>query len=543
MPRGRLVAPLHQAIFNADPLLLSDQKQVDYGRAMLKHLLVYRPLTTSKPNPINLQTAATTAPPVPVPTITSAMAQAYLRSRQERIDLAATGLSKPEIDALRTVTMTPDGSTKARADNTHKNHETVLTSLASPLQKDFDDRLRFAAIGLRVPISKLPNQALLDEKLCSLIPFADGVVVSPEQALLTQLERTRAVPGVSLDDWHDAVRLQVEKSLNRKSQIVVLPEFGLPPPKNAGPAIEAELRNVSRGAARDHFVFGGTRHEDRYNRGPIVSRYHHTESADDHWHYKVASSRGLGENVLGPAGKDMPSYDSSVRVGSDEARIAIAVCYDTYDPTMFLNLFLDVVRSEKDSVPRIILVPSFNPSSDFVALLRDLSFLARCGVVYVNGLHGDSAMYMCGFDVSDFEDKFSLVVSSLAAKAQQLQTEIAPLQAKSTSGVASSDEARELSRKNNQLNAVNFFARRLNALRSNLDLDHIVTFEDCPTCGAKTLHTDMKCLRDIQYYNLHPVLLAAIFEFRRSYFGDEAFLPEPLRWDNLVAAAGAIDGP
>jgi hypothetical protein len=543
MPRGKLVAPHYQAIFSADPLLLSDQHQVDYGRAMLKHLLVYRPLTTSKPNPIDLQKGAVAAPAAPLPTITAAMRQAYLRSRQERIDLAAAGLSEQDIDVLRTITMTSDGSTKERANNAHKNHEAIRASLGQTLRDDFDNRLRFAAIGLRVPISKLRDRALLGEKLCSLTPAADRILVSPEQALNTQLERTRAVPGASLDDWHDAVRLQVEKSLGRKSQIAVLPEFGLPPARNTGNTIEAELHNLSRRATWDHFVFGGTRHEDRYNRGPIVSKYHHQDSARGHWHYKLASARGLGENVLGPAGKQIPSYQSSVWIGSDQTRVAIAVCYDAYDPTVFLNLFLDVVRNFKNSIPRIILVPSFNPSSDFVALLRDLSFLARCGVVYVNALHGDSTMYMCGFDVADFEDKLPLILSSLVAREQQLQADIAPLDAKSKTGVATSTELRELYRMDQQRVYVQNFARRLNVLKSNRDLDHIVTFEDCPTCKARTPHTDMKCFRDIQYYNLHPVLMAAIFEFRRFYFGDEAFLPEPLRWDNLEIATKAIDGP
>ncbi|WP_192581675.1 hypothetical protein, partial [Micromonospora sp. AMSO12t] len=44
----------------------------------------------------------------------------------------------------------------------------------------------------------------------------------------------------------------------------------------------------------------------------------------------------------------------------------------------------------------IILVPSFNPSDDFVELLRDLSFLTGAVVVYVNSLHGDARVFIAG---------------------------------------------------------------------------------------------------------------------------------------------------
>jgi hypothetical protein len=545
MSRGRLVAGVYKTIFDADPLLLTKKRQREYGRAMLQHFLVYRPLTTSKSHTVDFQQSlsrpALSAPMAP----TQHQIDRYLDARKKRTDLSSTDLTETEIRELMRISMISDGSTEKRADNQHKNHADIEKSFSSPSKRaDFNHRLRIATVGFRVSISRLPDQSLLGEQLCFLAPFSDTTVLPPEAGLDSQLGRTRTAPGAALDKWHEGICALIEKSLSREAKIVVLPEFGLTPVDKTI-QLESDLQSLCANASADNFIFGGTRHEDRYNRGIIFSKRHGQPSTLSHWHYKIASAKGLGENVFGPAGKGALNYESSVMIGSDEALLAIGVCYDTYDPTTFLNLFLDAVRNYKGSIPRIILVPSFNPSPDFVALLRDLSYLARCAVVYVNGLSGDAAMFMCGFDIADFESRLTTIVSCLGDRQRELQNDILRINARASSGIIISPrDARQRSLKSDQLQALQVFERRLMTLHGRGDMDHIITVEDCPTCGAHAPHTaDMKCFRDIQYYNLHPGLLSAIFYFRCSYFGDEQFLPEPFRWDKLDIAAKAIDGP
>ena len=104
--------------------------------------------------------------------------------------------------------------------------------------------------------------------------------------------------------------------------------------------------------------------------------------------------------------------------------IGIAVCYDAFDPTTFLSLLIQARTDGSDHVPKILLVPSFNPSRDFVALLRDLSFLARCAVVYVNALHGDAEMFVCGFSITDFANRPSEMIAMVEAEAQDYRKRI-----------------------------------------------------------------------------------------------------------------------
>jgi hypothetical protein len=532
-------------MFGGDPLLLSEQNQSEYGRAMLRHLLIFRPLTTSKPHIVDLQ--APTAPNAAASsvTVTPAMRTAYEKAFRERNDLSNVGLSDPEINSLRKITMTPDGSTHERADNKIKNHELIRNALPQHERDDFDQRLRISAIGLRIKISKRTGQSLLGEDLFFYPQFVDTAILPHEHGLTSHLGRTAPspTPSADLDDWHQALRAQVMRSLVRLSQIVVLPEFGLAPPLATRPPIEQTLAAASRHAPRDNFVFGGTRHEDRYNRGPILSKRHGTPSARDHWHLKATSALSLGENVIGRAGIHTPSYQTSVRIGSDEALIGIAVCYDTYDPTTFINLFLDAVRTYDGSIPRFILVPSFNPSSDFVALLRDLSFLARCAVVYVNGLHGDSTLFMCGFDITDFDNTATSATSAISARLQDLQNDINQITTAAASGAISQRQYRFRSLKKRQLQHLKKLQQRLDGLRKSKHLDHLMTYEDCPVCAAGTAHPGKECYRDIAYYNLHPGLLAALIDFRKYYFGAEMFLPEPLRWHELDKAAAVVDAP
>jgi predicted amidohydrolase len=441
--------------------------------------------------------------------------------------------------------MMSDGRTSVRANNGHKNHETVERQLPPQPRLRFDARLRMAAIGFRVAISSLQGTSHCGEDLWFRQPRPDSIVVPPELHVDPHLGRTETT-GVPVDPWHHAICAQVKRSLDRGAEIVVLPEFGLPPVTNRPTTIQNELRAACAQATSEYFVFAGTRHEDRHNRGLILSRRDGRVLTSDYWHHKHASARSLGENVMGPSGTAMRSYETDAVIGADNIQVAVAICFDTYDPTTFLNLFLDTVRHLKGAIPRVILVPSFNPSTDFVALLRDLSFLARCTVIYVNGLHGDAKMFMCGFDIEDFDDarRRNIVFSSITTRRQELQNDIQQIQANAAGGAINAEDQRLLQEKSDQLNELKILGRRLTTLQGMGELDNIITFEDCATCGSGALHmNDRSCFRDIQYFNISRALLSTLFDFRKVYFGEEQFLPEPFRRDNLDQAALAIDGP
>jgi hypothetical protein len=82
---------------------------------------------------------------------------------------------------------------------------------------------------------------------------------------------------------------------------------------------------------------------------------------------------------------------------------------------------------------------------------------------------------------------------------------------------------------------------RLQILDYRQDLNHLITVEDCPDCqNAAHPRFDSLCYRDIQYYNVHPDLIEAFSEFRRDYFGNDDFLPEPFRLDKLEEAANEL---
>ena len=51
---GSRVVKRYQKIFGDDPLLLQEHNQEDYGKAMLEHILLYRPMTTSTPTEVDL---------------------------------------------------------------------------------------------------------------------------------------------------------------------------------------------------------------------------------------------------------------------------------------------------------------------------------------------------------------------------------------------------------------------------------------------------------------------------------------------------------
>jgi hypothetical protein len=564
MPRGGIVTKTYRRIFGDDPLLLKEQSQLDYGRAMLEHILLHRPLTTSRPQAVDLHSnesrrefmehANPSAPPPPDPDLEARYWEK--RRLRERMDEA-------DLKKLRNTTMVSDSTTtKSRIDNAFRNHQEIEGSLPPEQKEAFARRLRIAAVGYRVKVSRIPNQGHFQEELC----FLPGIVDAPVPGITeyycnSQLGRTHPLQYPErVRRWTNAVVSNINTALERKSQIVLLPEFGLPSPltppderahdasARGGQQSEVDevvdaIKDASVRATRDHFLFAGTRHEERYNRGLIFSK-RAGDVADEWWHYKAASARGLGENIMGPFGTKLPSYTTNIDFLTDEASITVAVCYDTYDPTMFLNLTLDGVFAVKDFIPRIILVPSFNPSDDFVELLRDLSFVARCTVIYVNGLHGDARMFVCGFALADFANHLGEVMESAKKRRVELVEEIRlesddfAHKRVAERGVARTRAAgRKTSYKRKSLESLERLLLDLQEFESRRDLDNIITIEHCPKCASGG-HTedDLQCSRDILYYNIDVSLIRSLTRFRFGYFGNDDFLPEPFRWDRLDEA-------
>jgi hypothetical protein len=545
MPRGTIVAPIYDEIFDTDPLLLNDKKQEKYGKEMLRHLLVYRLLTTSTPFPLDLhkaedrtsfrQRGKTPAPAAP----DAALVARYREIRRNREEV-----TEAEFDRLKDLTMVSDGRlTKQRRNLDYRNHEHAVRDLEKLGRlQEFNDRLRFAAIGYRVKISKLAGTGYFNEELSALPDVGEDAVVpslDETQTRPAQLGRTKALDDARLAHWQETILLHIGKALERNSEIVLLPEFALPSASSLGAPIDGEIRKISeRPTVGDHFMVAGTRHEERYNRGYVVSK--RDAKVEDWWHYKMASARGLGENVMGPFGKNFPSYITSMPFVTDTARITVAVCYDTYDPTMFLNIVLEAMDSQMKDKPKIILVPSFNLADDFVALLRDLSFLARCTVIYVNGLYGDARMFVCGYAIVDFANKLPLIKETIETERKRLVGIITAQNKADEASKSNRGWARfrnPASNEKKKLEALNVLQARLALYEQGDSIDHISTIEDCPKCEAGSHdQDDQHCLRDILYYNIDVNLIQALSEFRRDFYLTEDFLPHPLQMPNLEEA-------
>ena len=545
MPRRSLVKKRYDDIFDKDPLLLYEGNQVKYGKEMLQHLLVSRSLTTIFPHPLDLLDNDTREsyrrpkdrprPPKP----SDEACEDYLNQRKTR-----GTVSKTNFDILKHVTMVADGANTLRRNKIDdRNHAKALRDFAKwGLTKAFEDRLRIAAVGYRVKISRIEDYGYFEEELCALPKISDAPVPRVREPIIetedSQLGRTKPLSTDRVKKWEKAILTHIAKALDRKSKVVLLPEFALPSARKRGAAgpVTKDIRALSgRDETGDHFLFAGTRHEERYNRGLILSKKM-GQLSDDWWHYKTASAKGLGENIIGPFGKNFPSYKSGIRIARDEAFITVAVCYDTYDPTTFLSIVLEAMDSQFKSNPKIILVPSFNPNEDFVALLRDISFLGRCTVIYVNALHGDAKMFVCGFALSDLANKFDLVMKTIADQLGQLDTIV-----KAEEGAVKKDKENKgwyIPRPNpvppslakRRHDALAGLERTLQVAKDDHTLDHIITIEECPRCRRRSHRKDdLYCSRDVLYYNLHADLLIALAGFRKEFFGDEAFLAEPFQ--------------
>jgi predicted amidohydrolase len=548
-------------IFGDDPLLLAQENQEKYRNLILKNLLINRTLATSIPWFIDLhsdrsrQLFLKRRPSVP-PRPSEQLVARYYESYRDR-----TPLRDDEKAELQKITMLADAKLTNRrkprppdAELTDDEKKQTFYSDHDTAEKDFKDeaslnkfrnRFRIATIGHRVRISKLDNACYLNEVLYGLREHADAglrVIREPrDNEDKDQLGRTRIRQGQSIvQTWEEAIEKNISKALDRRSQIILLPEFALPPALPMGESIESKLRKLSTAAKYDHFLQAGTRHETRYNRGLVLSNQG-GGVCQDWWHYKAASAKGLHENIMGPYGEKIPTYVTELDnlAGERKVAISVAVCYDAFDPTMFLSLLLQAFKHEADNMRHLLLVPSFNPSSDFVALLRDFSFLARCIVVYVNALHGDAEMFISGFSTTDFADKSDEIINGLDSAIAQLQnTNIArtnEFSARATTRGSDGKDAEEQLAdriRRQRLRALTNLSTSLRLSQRDEVFKHIVTYEACPRCGQ---HADGDyCRKDTLYFNIDASLIGALDIFRSSdYFDERDILPEPY-WESQV---------
>ena len=402
---------MSQEIFKLDPFLLRAESQREYGRTLLKNILVRRTSMSGRTRIVDLfdqsvSDAGNSTPERP----SNDVADRYLKSRIERRNL----LSEAERDHLKQVTMLCRGERTERrlrdlTDQDGKVYKEKFATHASAQDElagknvDINRRLRIAAVGVRVKVSKLIGAKYLDEDLCLInqLPRPQRIVGLPDDCGISELGRT--VIGEEPDDqrwkrWADTVCGHLGVAVESGSQVVVLPEFALPPEAESV-GLECQILDqfaplAERGTS--HFIFAGSRHEGGVNRG-LVRYVKSGEAAHPtEWHYKVASARALGENVLGPRSDIYSTYDAQLEADGRPYPIhaTIAICYDTFDPSTFLSLVFNAATREALEVPQIILVPSFNPSEDFVQMLRDLSFLTASTVIYVNSLHGDARAFV-----------------------------------------------------------------------------------------------------------------------------------------------------
>lgn len=566
----RGVNTVYNEIFAKDPLLLDEGHQRAFGEQILRNLLVERAVKTSLPRSVTLSSESSRnefkrqeAPPADGPK--SAVQNQYFDSLRMR-----EPLDSKTIESLKPITMVSDAkhtaerATKTKYLEDHERAEKMCDKTESPLQS----RLRFAAIGYRVSISKIPGGGFLDEELCPILPAPHRISLTeyPENKSTQKLRRTKLRELTKQPSWFAIIIDHIKHALNKGSHIVLLPEFGLPP-NVSKTAVEEAISLVADKFKHPFFLFSGTRHEGIHNRGFVLTRNtsetigrEEKEDKRRWWHYKTASARGLGENIMGPQNAKAPSYRFSLPspLGNDdvlEYRVFVAICYDVFDPTAFINYVIGCADAQGRWHESIILVPSFNPAQEFVHALRDLSFIAECPVMYVNGLHGDAKLFLYGIDVTDLleiernsaegagGEQTSRIEKSIGAMSAALRTEQRNVRAELDGleeALIPNDLFGAVDLRKDQLrnrlkqivvkiDALNVLHSDLNHMRAKGALKYLITVERCDDCAKPGHGGAAYCANDILYYNLDPELLEILKRFRQNYFLDDAFLPSPFR--------------
>ncbi len=536
----KTVTETYKEIFSNDPLLLKEESRDEYGRALLKHLLLHRTISACEPEPIDLHSPESRNQfrKRPAPTTSEPPQDLTDRYRRSRLDRSL--LTEGDLIALRKFTLTFDATYTSERTDLNKfasHHEAVADLKEKNVSSQIEKRLRIAVVGHRVGISKLANKGYFGEQLCALETRPQFKVANESRGVLN-LGRTKLLGSSA--DWEDAILNCVRRALLRTPHIVLLPEFALPS-QVSGEAtpIESRIRELSVAAPHDHFVFAGSRHEGGGNRGLVLSRQQGAV-CEPWWHYKSAPARGLGENILGPDGVKLPIYMNEIDLDGKRFPIAVivAICYDAFDPSMFLNLVLQCRQASKEFMS-VILVPSFNTSPEFVELLRDLSCVARCAVVYVNGLHGDAKAFVFGFDILDMNGKEQSLLDSVEARSKAVTEEIETLNRDLSAlmkdrKIEEANEVRaRVSRLAKEEVALTLFEPAMKSCGGAGAFKHMLTVERESIVNGQEGDHALCRTDDIIYYNLDGKLLYALKRFRETFFDNDSFLPEPFATDSI----------
>jgi hypothetical protein len=526
-----------EEIFRDDPLMLQEKNQRKYFDDLLTRMIIDRSMRVTSIVNLNQPRQAALDPSRSLPKEPphSKLVSDYLRSRRLR-----TQMPKDRWAQLKDYTMAFNAvfteERKKFSPHAVANHKLKKKGVRSTLDK----RLRIATVGYRIMISRLLNQGYFGEDLGVLPDFPEAAVSDLNEASgVNYLRRTKPIGDRA--KWETAILTRIEAAHRSSSHIIVLPEFALPSAKTGDAlTIQSRINSVTKKFAKnDVMLFAGTRHEGLYNRGLLI--WKRLKQIEDCWHYKIASARKLGENILGPPGITMPLYIKNFTCGGRTVAVGcmVAICYDAFDPTVFLNMLKQAVESYEHVKHLIILVPSFNTSQDFVAMLRDLSFLGRCCVVYVNGLHGDNTLYAYGFSVSEFLKKKTHTKKLMAKEIKRLEGEIDKEEARYAKAIKndpdsdrSPAEKQRLKDNREMLTALERFQSKMSEFQSDGALDHLITIESKP---AKTMQRETFG-DDILYYNLDLGLLEALKTFRHNFFLNDKRLPSPLSFRELSRA-------
>jgi hypothetical protein len=527
-------------IFNRDPLLLMQSSQTTYGVTLLNNVLLsgrIRPIISRYVDLHDREARNRFAEIAPVPPPPRAdLTQAYAQARALRTELK---LSSADKEDLQNVSMICDTAMTARRliikDHTDAVKGSNKRRQSKRRQSTLDRRLRIATVGFRVKISRLIGQGYLDEDLCA----------SKEGGTARLIKHGE-------DKWGDTIEAHLKQALGRDSHIVVLPEFGLPPADPSMPErFQARLRAACElDSKHDYFVFAGSRDDGGHSRGLIFSRKDGVV-CQGWWHYKLGYAKPFDHKGFRSDNDLFATYPLRLFGGNRETNldVIVAIGYESFDPAVFLNLVLHTAYHQSNYEERIILVPSFNSSPEFVDFLRDVSFLAECPVVYVNGLHGDAKMFICGFSVSDLCDpQGTHLVTQLSTMVDAIERRLVEeshlYQARGwadPSHTRTHVEQAAVVALRYRLEQLNVLQVHLADLKSRGALEDIVTVEKCERCIGRDHQDDYHCKTDILYYNIDMDLVHALSGFRKGYFRDDRFLPAPFRAAQLEDAARRVE--
>lgn len=559
---GIRAADAHDKIFGKDPFLMGDDAQIAYRDALIRYLLIHRTSRTAQTFDINLHDPtdwARFAPPQsnPPEEPEADVAGRYLKARADRVAVT----DAKDLKALRAITMVSDSSLtqRRRQRDGYRPHTVAEADMAKKGANkrgysNLDNRLRIAVVGYRVMVSLVPETAYLGEELCIFRPHEFDLPklespehdpserALPERDWLVPLGRTRRTGATPIQQWKEALSTHIQRAHARHAHIIMLPEFALPPlGTKEEQAMENKLLQMSEDPeVEDHFLLAGTRHEGSVNRALILSKK--DKKVSGFWpQFKIAAARSMGENILGGRGKNFPAYSMEFALPDGvkmKATVMVAICYDAFESSTFLRLCQSgaLTYSRNASEQLIILVPSFNTSKDFTALLRDLSFLTRSAVVYGDSLNGNAKLFFCGIAISDLYDKAENLEGKLAAVIDDLVRKYDHYRKTRRAGAdndqVTAEEARgAIARLRHKRDVSRTFKKNLDSLRKRGALDHLVTVEPITPKGPANprLVDD-----DLLYYNLDLEVLHVLKTFREDFFLNDDFLPKALQLDELA---------